>query len=648
MSLIRQIWLLLLGSLLLTFVGSITVSIHAARESLQTQLTFKNNDTASALALMLSQQQGDWDRMKLLMTAQFDTGFYQEIRLTDAQDQVVFLRQAQQPPLHAPAWFVRLAGIASQPGVAQVNHGWQRLGATQVISHNAYVVDDLWVGAQKAALALAAVTSCALALALVVVNRIRRPLDQVVQQAQALLNGEFLAVPAPRIPELGRLTQAMNTMVSRLRLTFAAQAAQVESLRLQAHCDALTGLSNRKHFLNQLNAFLQREDGSLEGGLILLRVIDLVQINHEIGHESADRLINTISQALKTYVERVRGCHLGRLNGADFALYLPARGLALETGTAIIQALRALLPAFGPRITVAVGAVEVRRGQSVSDAMGAADAALARAESRGPFSVELDDAALAASPALRGQEAWRQSIASALIAGRTRLMGFPVINAQREIIHLECPLRLRLDPEGPYEAASLWLPLAIRSRLTPLVDERAVSLALSAIAQDNMGRCVNVCSASLSDPHFSPRLRSLLERFPRESARLMIEVPEPAAIENFERLMELARQLRACGTGLGLEHAGEKLGQIERLFETGFRYIKLDASVVRGVASAPERRDFVRGVVVMMHGLSSQVFAEGVSDEADVDMLWQLGLDGMTGPWASGERPDWVLGDDLA
>jgi EAL domain-containing protein (putative c-di-GMP-specific phosphodiesterase class I) len=321
--------------------------------------------------------------------------------------------------------------------------------------------------------------------------------------------------------------------------------------------------------------------------------------------------------------------------------------LALETGTAIIQALQALLPAFGSRITVAVGAVEVRRGQSVSEAMGAADAALARAESRGPFSVELD-AAVVYGPALRGQEAWRQSIASALITGRTRLMGFPVINANREILHIECPLRLRLDPEGPYEAAALWLPLAIRSRLTPLVDERAISLALSAIAEDHIPRCVNVCTASLTDPNFSPRLRSLLERFPRESARLFIEVPESAAIENFERLMELARQLRACGACLGLEHAGEQLSQIEHLFETGFHYVKLDACVVRGVATDSERRDFVRGVVIMLHGLSSQVFAEGVTDEADVDMLWQVGVDGITGPWASGERPDWVLGADLS
>lgn len=643
MSLIRQIWLLLLGSLLLTFSGSVAISVSAARDSLQTQLNFKNNDNASALALVLSQQQGDLGRAALLMTAQFDTGYYQEIRFTDPQGSVVFLRQAHQPPLHAPAWFVRLVPVHSEPGVAQATHGWHPMGTVQVISHSAYVLDDLWAGAQKAALALAAVMGLTVILGMGVVSRIRRPLAQVVHQAQALVDGEFLSVPAPRIPEFARLTEAMNTMVSRLRLIFEAQAAQVEALRLQAHCDPLTGLANRKHFLSQLSASLQREDGALEGGLVLLRVNDLAQVNREIGYESADRLITTISQALQTYIERVKGCHLGRLNGADFALYLPVRGMALETGSALIQALRVLLPAFGPRVTVALGAVEVRRGRSAAQIMAAADAALARAESQGPFTVELD-AEPSDSPALRGQEAWRQSIASALITGRARLVGFPVINAQRNMVHLECPLRLRLDPEGAYEVAALWLPLAIRSRLTPMVDERAVGLALNAMAQDDMPRCVNVCAASLGDPHFAMRLRGLLEQFPREASRLFIEVPESAAIEHFEWMMELSRQLRACGVRLGLEHAGEQLSQIEHLFEAGLHYVKLDASVVHGVAIDQVQKDFVRGVVTMLHGLSLQVYAEGITETADADVLWQLGVDGITGPWASVERADWVLG----
>ncbi|MGS0759098.1 hypothetical protein ACVBEH_32575, partial [Roseateles sp. GG27B] len=56
--------------------------------------------------------------------------------------------------------------------------------------------------------------------------------------------------------------------------------------------------------------------------------------------------------AVMAYPERVRGCVAGRLNGADFALWLPAPGVAAETAHALAEALRASLPAFGSGIQV--------------------------------------------------------------------------------------------------------------------------------------------------------------------------------------------------------------------------------------------------------------------------------------------------------
>ena len=132
-----------------------------------------------------------------------------------------------------------------------------------------------------------------------VVRRLRKPLDSTVEQAHALVAGEFRTVPEPRVPELQRLTRAMNTMVSRLRVTLQAQAEQLDTLHKQANCDRLTGLSNRSHFLGQLGASLQREDGTAEGGLVLLRVLDLAGINRHLGHAGADRVITPLSQALR-------------------------------------------------------------------------------------------------------------------------------------------------------------------------------------------------------------------------------------------------------------------------------------------------------------------------------------------------------------
>jgi EAL domain-containing protein (putative c-di-GMP-specific phosphodiesterase class I) len=89
---------------------------------------------------------------------------------------------------------------------------------------------------------------------------------------------------------------------------------------------------------------------------------------------------------------------------------------------------------------------------------------------------------------------------------------------------------------------------------------------------------------------------------------------------------------------LGLEHAGERLGTIPRLFEAGLDYVKLDAAMVAGVGTDEHRATFVRGTVTLLHGLSLQVYVEGVADEGDAKVLWACGVDGATGPWISAQQ----------
>ncbi len=645
MSLIRQIWLLLLGTLVFAFAASVGVAINSERDTLQTQLRIKNSDNAASLALALSQQKGDSKLMELLMAAQFDTGFYQRIRFTTADGHVVFSRVAALTPAHAPDWFVTLLPIESEPGVAQVSDGWRALGSVEVVSHTAFAHDDLWQGSLRSALALAAVGFIAALLARAVVERIRKPLDEAVSQARSLVNGEFVVLPESKVPELQRLTQAMNAMVARLKLIFESQAAQVESLRQQAHSDPATGLANRKHFMAQLAATLEGEDGAIESGLVLIRVLDLATVNQMLGHATTDRMIAGVAQALQAYTQRVAGCHLGRLNGSDFALCLPVGGLALETAQALAQALRVVLPAFGHGIGVAMSAIEMQRNRPVAQVMGSADGALARAESRGAFSVELGvlqevQPDVAADAATMGEGAWRHRLHDAIANGMVRLVSFPLIDAQHRLVHLECPLRLQLAPGGPFETAARWLPLALRSRLTDDIDARAVELALAEIGRDGQSRCVNLSTASLLDSTFAARLRKLLSAAPRQAQRLCLEVPEMAAVEHFSQLHELARQLRREGAQVGLEHAGERLSRIDRLFDAGLDYVKLDAAVVQGVAGDPIRASHLKSLVAMLHGLSMKAYAEGVTEAEDADELWKLGIDGLTGPWASSVRSD--------
>ncbi len=633
MSLIRQIWLLLLVTLLMAFLGSFAVWMMSSRGYLETQLRLKNADNAQSLALNLTQQRGDTMAMDLALSAMFDTGSYQRITLKDAAGRVLANRAADPSVTReqAPAWFVELVPVESVPGVAQVSDGWRAVGSVEVVSHSAFAHAQLWQGSMKTAGLLTLLGALACVVATFGVNGIRKPLNATVSQAKALMERRFVTVVEPRVPELAQLSQAMNAVVLRMKSVFEEQAGQVELLRQQAHCDPLTGLSHRRHFMAQLGAALSSEEGSGDGVIYLIRISDLAGINRLMGHRQTDVLLQRLARVITEESAGVPGAAMGRLNGGDFAVCLMSSHVPLPQAEHYADALKRAFTEQAVPAAVVVGGVRWKRGVTMQSVLAAADSALARAESRGAFSVELSALADAQAVVL-GEDEWRRRLGNALQTGRAQLMRYPVVDRQLKLLHHECPMRLQLEADGPFETAAMWLPMALRTGLISRIDEAAVSLALAQIAQDQQPRGVNIAPNSLLDSGFVPRLRAMLAAKPEAARLLWLEVAEAAAVERFELVRELCKQLRPLGARVGLEHAGDRLTRIESLFEAGLDYVKLDASVVQGVANDAARAAFVSGTVNMLHGLGLQVYGEGVNEPADILALRQCGIDGVTGP----------------
>ena len=84
-----------------------------------------------------------------------------------------------------------------------------------------------------------------------------------------------------------------------------------------------------------------------------------------------------------------------------------------------------------------------------------------------------------------------------------------------------------------------------------------------------------------------PRLRSQLTAAPRAATKLWLAVAESAAVERFELVRELCKQLRPFGVQVGLDHAGERLARIGNLVELGLDK-DMDLTVVVDVE--PEER----------------------------------------------------------
>ena len=128
MSLVKQLWIGIILLMAIAFGGSFVVSSMSAKNYLEKQLTIKNSDNANALALSLSRSQADPVMLELTLAAQFDTGFYREIKITGADGITLLERTDNSSVTEAPEWFIEFFPINAQPGVAAIQDGWTQIG----------------------------------------------------------------------------------------------------------------------------------------------------------------------------------------------------------------------------------------------------------------------------------------------------------------------------------------------------------------------------------------------------------------------------------------------------------------------------------------------------------------------------------------
>ncbi len=625
MTLTRRMALFIASLLFVALGGALIIHTLAARDALQQQQDVRNRDAAASLALALSQHIGDTVALKAVAAAQFDLGHYRRIQLMGPDGKPVFdLQQATQKP-RVPEWFGQLLPMAAADGTALVSAGWREVGTLSVAAHTAWAQESLWNASVQSATLLAGLALLAAVLTAWMLRAWHRPLQATVLQAQALARGQFIEARLPRLPELQDLTRSMNTTVRRLRESFASQAEQVAYLQRQAQLDSLTGLPLRQQFIEFMDRRLAHHDGM---GLLLVRVTPLELINDQHGREAADNVLRQVGTVLARYARSEPDSFAGRLTGPDLALLLPLAGMAADLAPGLLRALRDAVEPLGVGAQVCVAASDGVLAASADSAIMLATPGLALGDVNGGLHVSQPNLA---GSAMSNLAAWQAQIGEALSEQRARLGEYPVLDPQGRLIHLECPLRLQLDPHGEFQPAGKWLPLARRCGLSPKVDLAAISLALKAVALDMRQRAVNVELASLASPGFVDEVTTLLRGHPEAAKRLWVEWVETSTRGDWHAAGEATQHWRRHGVRIGVEHAGGAPEQLARLRDLGLDYVKVDARHLRGAAVDPRVRAYALSLSGLIRLLGLKALAEGVDSSQDLATLWELGFDGATG-----------------
>jgi diguanylate cyclase (GGDEF)-like protein/PAS domain S-box-containing protein len=160
-------------------------------------------------------------------------------------------------------------------------------------------------------------------------------------------------------------------------------------LERQAHLDALTGLSNRGHFMQRAEFELARALRYAKPlSLLMMDIDNFKQINDTHGHRAGDEVLRTLAATCRRTLREID--LIGRIGGEEFAVVLPEAGM--EQAQEVAERLRRDIAAAGAGLdadtsigfTVSIGIAGLESGKVTIDSLlSAADQAMYAAKAAG-------------------------------------------------------------------------------------------------------------------------------------------------------------------------------------------------------------------------------------------------------------------------
>jgi len=223
-------------------------------------------------------------------------------------------------------------------------------------------------------------------------------------------------------------------------------------------------------------------------------------------------------------------------------------------------------------------------------------------------------------------------IRTGIAGGEFSLAYQPLVGAEdKRIVAVEALLRWSRRPGGPLAPDEFIEIAEATGQIHPLglfVLERACH---DIAPLGDLRLSVNVSPAQFRDAQFERQVAHVLEqtRFPPE--RLQFEITEGYLLANPERVVRAVETFKQRGMSIALDDFGTGFTSIHYLRSYGFSHIKIDKSLLAGLAPGSKAAMLVTGAIMLACGLDMRVIAEGVETEDQAQLLRRAGCHKLQG-----------------
>ncbi len=410
--------------------------------------------------------------------------------------------------------------------------------------------------------------------------------------------------------------------------------ATEEQLEYQAFHDVLTGLPNRRIFLDRLQQALKRSARSDELHTVLFVDVDRFKMtNDSLGHLAGDELLKSIAERLKGLARDEDT--LARFGGDEFILLLENIGTlegAERMAVRILEAVRVPITLSNGRIilaSVSIGIALASAGCSSDDVLHDADVAMYEAKSRGIGRYAIFDAAAMG----KRSEEWLDlelGLKRAIEVGEISVVYQPVVATtsgrivgSEALVRWDHPDRGLLSPAtfiSVAEETGLILPLG-----RVVLEEACRQAARWAVGAPNVSVAVNLSARQFQQQDLVQEIGSVLSGTGLAPFLLCLEITETVAMEDIERTIRVLNELKALGVRLAIDDFGTGYSSLNYLKRLPVDVVKLDRSFIQELDINAVDSAIVSAVINLADAIGMMAIAEGVETADQLERLTSLG-----------------------
>jgi diguanylate cyclase (GGDEF)-like protein/PAS domain S-box-containing protein len=415
-----------------------------------------------------------------------------------------------------------------------------------------------------------------------------------------------------------------------------------EQLRQGALYDEVTGLPNRKLFLERLSFSIAqaRRSPELHYAVVFIDLDGFKLVNDSLGHLVGDRFLAQIGERLRTGLRETDLA--ARFGGDEFAVLL--HDIEPSAIRPIVERMQASLSTpmtlDGHQVAVSASVgIAMSRGDytNAEHVLRDADIAMYHAKTHLPGSFAVFDFEMHAGAVTR--LGLQSELGQAMDRGQFEVHYQPIVDLEAEgTDRFEALVRWRHPDRGlvpPME----FLPIMEETGQMVILGRWIVDEVCRQIAQwkraydGTVNVSVNVSHREFWDSGLLPHILDCLRRHGLEPANLTLEITANVILRKPDVARVIIEELHASGISVQIDGIGSSTSSMLALHRFPIQALKIDRSFIQELDVDPRTTEVVRILVAVGEALGVEVVAEGVETAAQLELLREMGCRNVQGFW---------------